>query len=130
MVNAKIAPTRLKWYNHNLYAIAAVATALQMSMDSEAETAVKAVPFGYNQVICDDEVKDLIKGNSIAPVSTAMVSFNSQSVQMLSNASTVGNEVDDDLVSDFAVKPKYIREFKIRVGKLKLDRSLPKIFVD
>lgn len=34
---------------------------------------------------------------------------------------------DDD---DFVVRPYYTKEFEIKVGSLKIDRSLPKIFLD
>ena len=38
-------------------------------------------------------------------------------------------EEDHDFV-DIAIKPKYVKEFKIKVATLKIDKSLPTIFAD
>ena len=45
--------------------------------------------------------------------------------------STVLNAVDSEAESnDFAVKPKYTKEFRLRVKYLRINKSTPKIFED
>lgn len=47
-------------------------------------------------------------------------------------ATTVNPNLTEELLhaEDFVVKPKYLKEFKIKVGTLKFNRTLPKISPD
>jgi len=44
---------------------------------------------------------------------------------------TFANDFEGELDGDdFAIKPKFNKEFKVRVASLRIDKSLPKIFAD
>jgi hypothetical protein len=117
-------PTRLKKYKHNWYAVAAVATAFQLSVDNNAET--KAIikdshidfrePFAVGSIPSTSTVIELEYKNLFEATSNTVHSLN---VTM-----------DEDYTMDIAIKPRYVNEFKIKVAKLKIDKSLPKIFAD
>lgn len=117
-------PTRLKKYNPNWYTVAAVATALQLSVDNDIEA--KAVP----KARCID-FRDLSTAGSIPSTSTVIAFDNKNFFEASANTvlSFNGPEDQDD-VTDVAIKPRYVKEFKIKVATIKIDKSLPKIFVD
>ena len=116
-------PTRLKKYNYNWYTVAAVATALQISIDNDIEAK------SLTKARCID-FRDFSTAGSIPPTSTALAfdnkNFEASVITVLSS-----NGIDDqDDFTDVAIKPRYVKEFKIKVATIRIDKSLPKIFVD
>jgi hypothetical protein len=116
-------PTRLKKYNYNWYTLAAVATALQISVDNdiEANSMTKAKCFDF---------RDFSTAGSIPQTSTVLV-FDNKNFEASVNTVLSSNVIEDqDDFADVAIKPRYVKEFKIKVARIKIDKSLPKIFVD
>ena len=116
-------PTRLKKSNPNWYAVAAVATALQLSADNDVEA--KALM----KARCID-FKNFSKAGSPSSTSTVLVE-DPINYEIPANTILLANDIEErDDLTDLAIKPQYLKEFKIKVAKLKIDRSTPKIFVD
>lgn len=116
-------PTRLKKSNSNWYAVAAVATAFQLSVDSDVEA--KA----FMKTRCID-FKNFSKAGSPSSTSTVLV-FDTMNYEVPANTVFPANDIEErDDLTDIAIKPRYVKEFKIKVARLKIDRSTPKIFVD
>lgn len=118
-------PTRYKKYQYNWYAVAAVATALQMSVGFEEDISTSAESTLVN-------IDDIIRRGSPNPSTTAFTPFDQSDLRASVSTTLVTNDAEEDFddIEDFAIKPKYVKEFKIKVGSLKIDKSLPKIFVD
>jgi hypothetical protein len=117
-------PTRLKKYNPNWYTVAAVATALQLSVDNDIEA--KALP----KARCID-FRDLSKVGSVPSTSTVLI-FDNKNLEAASvNTVLSANDTEDqEEFTDVAIKPRYVKEFKIKVATIKIQKALPKIFVD
>lgn len=117
------APTRLTKYNYNWYTVAAVATALQMSVDNDIEAK------SLTKARCID-VRDFSTVGSIPSTSTVLA-FDSKNFEASVNTVLSANDIEDqDDFTDVAIKPRYVKQFKIKVATIKIDKSLPKIFVD
>ncbi len=115
-------PTRYRKHQPNWYALAAVATALQLSVEFEDDIC----KFRLNNSVDIDEEMDRNEANhSTTTVRPFDILYSPLSVSTM----LAENESEEDF-EDVTVKPKYVKEFKIKVGSLKIDRSAPKIFVD
>ena len=117
--------TRLqKQQRYGLYALAAVATALQLNPDFENEEIYERL-----EIRCLN-VDDILDRSGTQPLTITAVPF--ESFGIASNAGTILVSSDPDIEDelDLVVKPQYIKEFKIKVGTLKIEKSFPKVFVD
>ncbi len=62
--------------------------------------------------------------------SSGTVLIDDKSLQISMNVETSLGRGEDYELDEISIKPNYTNEFKIKVGALKVDRSLPKIFTD
>lgn len=114
-------PTQYKEHPHTWYAF--VATALQLPVDFEEEMS----ELSWGPVINNH---NFIEKKSITPSTTTLISFDPSSHRMPSNTTFSEVEAVTDFDDDIVIKPKYTQEFKIKVRSIKIDKSLPKIFID
>lgn len=112
----ELVPTRLKAHTQSLYALAFVTTSLQIQPDdlelkqyNVAATYPNAYGIVASSTLLQSDLPKILSRN------TETTFFNQDSVE-------VNN--------DFYIKPNYKKVFKLAVKKLKIDKSLPKIFLD
>lgn len=120
-------PTRLNIQRFNSwYALAFVTTSLQVQgkeLDLADATPFKVGDFA-NAVQYGAEFK-----NRMSSSETTFTSYQSD-VGFGSVETVLGSENLIDSENDISIRPQYTKEFKIKVRALKIDKSLPKIFVD
>lgn len=63
---------------------------------------------------------------------TALASIQKPVRVSSTNLATYAAEIDEDVfpVEDITVRPVYVNQFRLKVGKLKITQSMPKIFAD
>jgi hypothetical protein len=118
--------TRLQKQRYGWYAVAMVSTALQFNMEREEDQ------YHLDQINCirvdeDDNIFSQALNKQLAVTVLPL-----QAADFTSYARTTFECIseEDDSFEDIVVKPQYINEFKIKVGSLKIEKSLPKVFVD
>lgn len=115
--------TRYKKQSSNWYALAAVATALQLSIGIENEK--------NSEVFISNGLENCITDPTCPVLGTRIISLNYIDNKSITTLFTK-NQNEDMLIDDenFTIRSKYLKEFKIEVGSLKIDRSVNKIFLD
>jgi hypothetical protein len=114
-------PTQYKEHPYTWYAV--VATAIQMPVDFEEEGSELSWGPPINN-------HNFSEKKSITPLTTTLISFDPSNHRIPSVTTFSQAEAITDFDGDIVIKPKYTQEFKIKVRSLKVDKSLPKIFID
>ena len=112
--------TQYKEHPYTWYAV--VATALQMPADFEEEIS----ELSWGPVMNNHNFIE----KSISPLTTTLISFDPSNHRTPSITTFSEVEAISDFDGDIVIKPKYTQEFKLKVRSIKIDKSLPKIFID
>ena len=114
-------PTQYKKHQYTWYAV--VATALQMPADLEEEIS----ELSWNPII---DNHNFIETEPITPSTATLISVDPTNHRVSPTTTFREVETTTDFDSDVVIKPKYTQEFVIKVRSIKIDKSLPKMFID
>lgn len=107
----------------NWYVAAVISTGLQMP---ELPGAEPQLLLGHHTPHYPD-IGNPLAFSGLAPTETVIPI--TPACNFIPSVETQMTQVESD-DEDFTVHPKYVKEIKMKVGSFKIDRSLPKIFID
>lgn len=106
-------PTRLRIPASPFYFVALVATNLQAQPITPNLNLTHPVP-ATNTLITSSTL--LISDESM---------FSGRNIE-----TTLAKSVEDDFTTEVYIKPQYVNTFRIKAKSIKIDKSLPKVFLD